>query len=148
MNKIQEAEDFRVWNKKPLEGIKENQRTYLDGKMFASVNRNEAFGKFFIVEDRERISLYVLAYPKRIIKLIILQDFEEILDYDYNPAEINDNVSIQLELKPKEYDEKIEMLRKLEFVFNEKRKKYEAMYYGPIRHTSSGRIFGRLIVEG
>jgi hypothetical protein len=111
--------------------------------MFAAVDTNEAFGKFFIVEKEEGIFPFILAFPKSLLKLIVFQRFEEILNYKYYQEILKSKVNVLLRVYP---DDEIEdvYIEKLGFVFNERKKYFEASYYSSLSYSSSGRIFGEL----
>jgi len=116
---------------------------YMEGRTFTIVDTNEAFGKVFFVEYKQVVSAYLIAFPKVIMRLIVKQDFKAILAFDYSQDFINENVQILVRL-----DEKNIQINKLpdnlKFVFNERRKYYEATYFGKVNHSIDGRIFGLL----
>jgi len=143
---IEEAKDYNQFNFKKLDDkfpVRGGYYLYMEGNVFANVGNNEAFGRVFLIEDRKRIIPYLLAFPKEIMRLIIRQDFESILNYKYNPKYINDNISVLIRLSKLEYFE-MNLSSKLNFVFSEKNTFFETVYFGKVNLTSDGRIFGLL----
>ena len=82
-------------------------------------------------------------FPKAIMRLIVRQDFESILNYEYNPDFMKDSISVLIRFTKLEYFE-MNLSEKLNFVFNEKSKFFETVYFGKVNHASDGRIFGAL----
>jgi hypothetical protein len=115
-----------------------------DSNTEAIVDTNEAFGRFYEIESEEKPALYVIAFTKAILRMIIRQDFDGVLNYTYEPNFINENVTILL--RSKEPIEQFMSSEEIRFRLNERgkgrRRYYEATYYGRISHDSSGRIFG------
>ncbi|HLO60339.1 MAG TPA: hypothetical protein VK179_16430 [Bacteroidales bacterium] len=146
---IEEAQNYLELDNKPLEGNFSKQGAfylYMDGKMFAAVNTNEAFGRIFIAEIKQRKLAYLIAFSKTIMRYIVKQDFKSILSYSYNPHFINESVQVLMRLGEKE-NEETKLPVNLKFVFNERRKYFKATYFGKIRHSTDGRIFGLLNEE-
>lgn len=119
---------------------------YMDGKMFASIDTNEAFGRIFIIEQDQNMFAYLVAFPKAIMRIIILQNFEDILNYEYNPDFINEKVQVLMRFGVKETEES-KLPQNLKFIFNKSKNYFEATYFGKIRHSRDGRIFGLLDQE-
>lgn len=146
IKEIEASKDYNQFNflklddKFPVSG---GYYLYMEGNVFANVDTNEAFGRVFLVEDKQTIIPYLLAFPKAIMRLIVRQDFESILNYEYNPDFIKDNISVLIRFAKPEYFE-MNLSEKLNFVFNEKSKFFETVYFGKVSHTSDGRIFGAL----
>ncbi len=115
----------------------------MDGKMFAAVDTSEAFGKIFLVEHRQSVFAYLIAFPKALMRIIILQNFENISNYEYSPDFINESMQVLMRLGSKEIEES-KLPKNLKFIFNERRKYYEATYFGKVNHSTDGRIFGLL----
>jgi hypothetical protein len=115
----------------------------MDGKMFAAVDNNEAFGRIFIVEYNQNNLPYLIAFPKALMRIIILQNFDTILKYEYNPDFISENVQVLMRIGIKDF-ESSKLPDDMEFVLSERRKYYEATYWGKVDHTNDGRIFGLL----
>lgn len=146
---IEEANDYSDFDNKQLDGKFPKQGVsylYMDGKMFAAVDTNEAFGRIFIAENKQRNFAYLIAFPKAIMRYILKQDFKSILDYDYNPDFINESVQVLMRLGDKDLEEN-KLPVNLKFVFNERKKYFEATYFGKINHSTAGRIFGLLNEE-
>jgi hypothetical protein len=146
IKQIEAAEDYLSFDNKQLDGRlphSGNFSLYMDGKMLAIVDSNEAFGRIFIVQNDHRTSGYIIAFPKSIIRLIIKQDFKAILKYNYAPAFLNENVQVLIKISNK-YKEQRLLPGNLKFVLNERSRNYEAIYFGKISHTPAGRIFGLL----
>lgn len=146
IKEIETAKDYNQFNfvklddKFPVSG---GYYLYMEGNVFANVDTNEAFGRVFLVEEKQRIVPFLLAFPKAIMRLIIRQDFESILKYEYSPDFMKENISVLIRFAKPEYFE-MNLSEKLNFVFNEKSRFFETVYYGKVNHTSDGRIFGVL----
>jgi hypothetical protein len=146
IKEIEEAKDYNRFNFKKLDDkfpVSGGYYLYMEGNVFANVDTNEAFGRVFLIEEKQRIIPYLLSFPKAIMRLIVRQDFESILNYEYNPDFIKENISVLIRFTKSEFFE-MNLSEKLNFVFNEKSKFFEAVYFGKVSHTSDGRIFGAL----
>jgi hypothetical protein len=77
------------------------------------------------------------------MRIIILQNFDTILKYEYNPDFISENVQVLMRIGIKDF-ESSKLPDDMEFVLSERRKYYEATYWGKVDHTNDGRIFGLL----
>ena len=145
IKEISESKDYNKLNNKPLDyKYPVAFHLFMEGKMFAAIDHNEAFGKFFIIENESGTFPYLIAYPKALMKLILFQRFEDILAYQYDPAFIKEKVNVLLRIGKKE---KIDfgMIEKMGFILDERRGRfYEASYYCSVNHSLSGRLFGRL----
>jgi hypothetical protein len=144
IKEIELSKDFMQLNFKKLDDrfpVSGGYYLYMEGNVFANVDTNEAFGRVFLVEDKQTILPYLLAFPKAIMRLIVRQDFESILNYDYNPDFMKDSISVLIRFTKSEYFE-MNLSEKLSFVFNEKSRFFETVYFGKVNHTSDGRIFG------
>jgi hypothetical protein len=115
----------------------------MDGKMFAAVDNNEAFGRIFIVEHKKNSFPYLIAFPKALMRIIILQNFNSILEYEYNPDFISEDVQVLMRIGIKDLESN-KLPLNIKFILNERRKYFEATYWGKISHTNDGRIFGLL----
>jgi len=146
IKEIEKSDDYQKYNNVPI-GMKNPKMifTYMDKEMYAAVDTNEAFGKIFVVERNQKSYPFLVAYPKALIKLLINQNFEEIIKYHYNPDFMNESVQVLMLVWPKDYESK--KMPDIKYVFDEKRKVYTATYYGKISHDESGRIFGLLDKE-
>jgi hypothetical protein len=116
---------------------------FMDGKMFAAVDNNEAFGRIFIVEHKKNSFPYLIAFPKALMRIIILQNFNSILEYEYNPDFISEDVQVLMRIGIKDLESN-KLPLNIKFILNERRKYFEATYWGKISHTNDGRIFGLL----
>jgi len=146
IKEIEEAKDYDQFNFKKLDDrfpVSGGYYLYMEGNVFANVDANEAFGRVFLIEDKQRIIPYLLAFPKAIMRLIVRQDFGSILAYEYNPDFMKESISVLLRFSKPEYFE-MNLSEKLNFVFNEKSKFFETVYFGKVSHTTDGRIFGAL----
>lgn len=89
IEKISQAEDFMQFNFKSLDerySVTSGQYYYMDSNNnLVLVDTNEAFGHVFLIENEQILNAYLIAYPKAIMRLIVKQDFEAILNYEYNP---------------------------------------------------------------
>lgn len=141
---ILQSNDFEQLDRNPLES--KINWTYIQSYNFASVNYNEAFGSFFFIKNSEDIQVFMIALPKALINLVLSQNFDGILNYDYQNDEINDNVTIGLETKQNRASEEFED-ENLGFVLDEKRKRYFLQSFQHISHTNSGRIFGTINIR-
>lgn len=116
---------------------------FMDGKMFAAVDNNEAFGRIFIVELKQNVLPFLIAFPKALLRIIILQNFDSILNYEYSPDFISENVQVLMRLGDKDLVEQ-KLPVNLKFILNERKKYYESTYFGKVSHSTDGRIFGLL----
>lgn len=116
---------------------------FMDGKMFAAVDNNEAFGRIFIVEHKQKVLPFLIAFPKALLRIIILQNFDSILNYEYSPDFISEDVQVLMRLGDKDLEE-LKLPINLKFILNERKKYYEATYFGKVSHSTDGRIFGLL----
>lgn len=144
ISEIINSQDYLRFNNIPLEEKPKSFYYYMEKKMFVSIDINEAFGKVFFIEKEQKIFPYIIAFPKVIMRLIINQDFDGILEYNYNPDFIKEDVQVLIRLNAAGYDENAILSENIKFVFNEKRNYYETIYYGKVYHSSDGRIFGLL----
>jgi hypothetical protein len=143
---IEEAKDYNQFNFKKLDDrFPENggYNLYMEGRMLASIDTNEAFGRIFLIEDKKRVAAYLIAYPKTIMRLILRQDFEAILDYSYSSGFMKENVQVFMRISKSDFV-KYKMQENLKFIFNERNRFFEAIYFGYVNYTSDGRIFGIL----
>ncbi len=144
IKEIENSDDYLKFNNvhldyPPLRGF----HLFMDGKMFAAVDLNEAFGRIFLVVREQVVLPYIIAYPKAIMRIIMQQNFESILNYEYNPDFIKDNVQVLLRLGLEDLVDK-QLPSGMKFIFNERRKFYETTYFGKVSHSTDGRIFGLL----
>ncbi len=149
INQIEEAKDYLQLNNKPLDVDYPESgayHLYMDGNMFAAVDTNEAFGRIFLTEYRQKLSAFLIAFPKTIMRFIVRQDFIAILDFNYNPDFMNENVSVLMRFSKRDI-EQYNLLENLKFVFNERKGFFEATYFGKLNHSTDGRIFGLLNEE-
>jgi hypothetical protein len=141
---IESSSDYTRFNNIPLDyPYPRLFHLFMDGKMFAAIDTNEAFGRIFIVENKQEMFPYLVAFTKAIMRIIILQNFENILNYEYNPDFINESVQVLMRLGQKDMGEN-KLPSNLKFVFNERKKYYETTYFGKVSHSTDGRIFGLL----
>lgn len=134
-----EAKDFEKYKDKPL--ISPLPLTYISSKNLVKINGNEAFGTFFFINNESKKDVFTIALPKVIIKLVLYQRFDDLLEYEYNNVELSEKVTIELSTKLKDETKEFENT-KTKFVFDERRKRYSYQSYQEIYSTSSGRIFG------
>ena len=139
ISKLIESKDIEQFNRVPIDA--KIAFTFVQNDNFVSINSNEAFGTFFFIENKNGGDVFLMALPKTIIKLIIAQNFDSILDYSFNNIEYTERVSIELSTKLSKASEDFNYT-KTDFVFDESRKKYFYQKYQNISSTSSGRIFG------
>jgi len=141
---IEESSDYLKFDNVPLDyKFPRAFHLIMDGKIFAAVDNNEAFGRIFIVKHKQKIFPYLNAFPKALMQIIILQNFENILGYKYDPDFINEDVQVLMRLGDKELEGST-LPENIKFVFNERRKYYEATYFGKVSHSNDGRVFGLL----
>lgn len=133
------AKDIYEFNRVPLE-VPLITYTYIRNNNFVSINNNEAIGTFFFINKSE---IFLLALTKVIIRLVLLQDFNKILEYEFKNAEISNKVIIELSAKLNKASEEFEFT-KTKFALDERRKRYFYQSYQEIGFTSSGRIFGKI----
>jgi len=146
INDIETSKDYNQFNFMKLDEkfpVGSGYYLYMENNVSAIVDTNEAFGRVLLVEERQRIVPYLLAFPKAIMRLIVKQDFESILNYEYNPDFINENIQVLMRFTESEFFE-MKLRENLKFVFNKKNKYFEAVYFGKVSHTTDGRIFGIL----
>lgn len=146
IKEIEFSKDFMQLNFKKLDDrfpVSGGYYLYMQGNVFANVDTTEAFGRVFLIEAKQTIIPYLLAFPKALMRLIVRQDFESILNYEYNPDFMKESIPVLIRFNKSEYFER-NLNEKLNFVFNEKSRFFEAVYFGKVNHTSDGRIFGAL----
>ena len=85
----------------------------------------------------------MIAFPKALLRIIILQNFDSILNYEYSPDFISEDVQVLMRLGDKDIKE-YKLPVNLKFILNERKKYYEATYFGKVSHSTDGRIFGLL----
>jgi hypothetical protein len=133
------AKDIIEFNRVPLD-VPLKTYTYIKKNNFVNINNNEAFGTFFFINSNE---VFLVALPKVIIRLVLLQNFDGILEYDYKNAQLSDNIIIKLSAKLSKASKEFEFT-KTKFVLDDSRKRYFYQAYQEIGFTSSGRIFGKI----
>lgn len=149
IKEIELSKDFMQLNFKKLDDrfpASGGYYLYMEGRMFASIDTNEAFGRIFLIEDKQRVAAYLIAYPKTIMRLIVRQDFEAILDYAYSSEFMKEKVQVLMKYSKSDFAE-YKMQDNLKFIFNERNRFFEAIYFGKVNYTSDGRIFGLLNQE-
>lgn len=142
IKKILDSDNINVFDKKHLE-LGRIFYQFIRSSNFVSINNSYALGTFFQVKNQIEGDVFIVAIPKALIKLIISQDFDQILKYDFNDSDFNDKVSIELSSKFDVFEEEFKV-SKTDFVFDERKKKYIYQKYQNIKFTSSGRIFGTI----
>lgn len=145
IQEISNSSDYLEFDNVPLEGAASGTiRKYMASDAFSVIDTDEAYGKAFVVFERDSPFVYIVAFAKTIIRDVIKQNFRAIINFNYNPDFLRGNVSALVRLDEKFIPET--RFPNLKFVLSERRKltTYEAMYYGPLNHTSSGRVFGLL----
>lgn len=110
---------------------------------FASVDTNEAFGRVILIERELRTVPYLIAFPKALMRIIIKQNFDQILKYNYGPDFMRENVQVLMRFTKGDMLER-NISEVLKFTFNEKRGSSEAVYFGKVNFSSDGKIFGVL----
>lgn len=144
IKEIEESSDYLSFDNKALDYKYPTAfHLFMDGKMFAAVDNNEAFGRIFIVEHKQNNFPYLIAFPKALMRIIILQNFNSILEYEYNPDFISEDVQVLMRIGLKDF-ESSKLPSNMKFILNERRKYFEATYWGKVSHTNDGRIFGLL----
>lgn len=150
INEIYVSKNYSTFDNKSIDGnypAKENPSMYMDtSNSFALVDTNEAFGRIFLIERKQRTVPYLIAFPKALIRIIIKQNFEQILDYKYEPDFMKESVQVLMRFSKSEMVEK-NISKVLKFTFNEKKGLSEAIYFGRVNFTSDGKIFGVLDIE-
>ena len=139
INQLLNAKDYTSFNSKILDVKNGMPRSLIQAKNIATINYSDAFGTFFFTKSTQGIQVFIIALPKALINLILSQNFDDILNYEYRNGEINDDVTIILEAKLNSASDEFV---KLNFVLDEQRKRYFYQSYQLISHISSGRIFG------
>ncbi len=146
IKEIELSKDFMQLNFKILDDkfpVSGGYYLYMEGRMFASIDTNEAFGRIFLIEDKQRVAAYLIAYPKTIMRLIVRQDFEAILDYAYSSDFMKEKIQVLMKYSNSDFAE-YKLQDNLKFIFNERNRFFEAIYFGKVNYTSDGRIFGVL----
>ncbi|MDH6534578.1 hypothetical protein D0T51_05520 [Parabacteroides sp. 52] len=141
IGQILDSQDYTIYNNKPLKSNHGYRVNMVQMKNFASINYNEVLGSFFFIEKDNGIQAFMLAMPKALINLIISQNFDGILNYEYQNYEMSDKVTIELRVRLSQATDELHQTD-LDFVFNESGKRYDYQSYQQINHISSGRIFG------
>lgn len=141
IGQILHSQDYTKYNNKALKVNEGTRYRMVHAKNFVSINYNEIFGSFFLIERNNGVQIFMVAMPKALINLIISQNFEDILNYKYLNYEISDKVTVELSLKINQVKDDSEYMEQ-KFVLDEKKKRYHYQSYQQVSHTSSGRIFG------
>lgn len=134
IERLIESNDIESYNKKPLNIKSRIPLMYIGANNFVNINNSYAFGSFFFIDNKKEGDVFIVALPKAIIKLILSQDFERILKYEFKDADFSNKVSIELSTKLNIAGE--------EFVFDESKKRYFYQKNQNISSILSGRIFG------
>lgn len=138
---IENSDNYEEYNLKRLPNS-DISFTYIQGGNFAGINTNQAFGRFFSIKTDDGYRLFLIALRKEIIKWVIYQDFDAILDYTFEGEELKGSkAEVFLRVNAGGYTEKMRYA-KPELVFSEKGKSYIYQGYQDIGYTSSGKIFG------
>lgn len=135
------SQNYTKFNNKPLKSNHGLRVSMIHTKNFASINYNEVLGSFFFIKRNDGIQAFMIAIPKSLINLIISQDFEQILNYEYINDEMNDKVTVGLRVRLSQVTEEVQE-SELQFVLNKKAKSYDYQSYQKMDYTNSGRIFG------
>jgi hypothetical protein len=145
---ISNSEDYMQYNNKPLldKFYSSGFVKYMQDKYITLVDTNEAFGKSFIVNHGKSTYCYIIAMPKALMRIIVNQNFEEILYYSYNPEFISDKIQVKVRVS-QEMKNEFKSVENLKFVYNERTKMNEAVFHGKVSHTTDGRVFGMLGYE-
>ena len=144
IEEIETSSDYLKFDNVPIDyNYPKHFNLFMDGKMFAAVDTNEAFGRIFVIKHKQNILPYLIAFPKALLRIIILQKFDSILNYEYSPDFINEDVQVLMRLGGKDLEEQ-KLPVNLKFILNERKKYYEATYFGKVSHSTDGRIFGLL----
>ncbi|MFC4477324.1 hypothetical protein [Flavobacterium chungangensis] len=141
ISQLIESENIEDFNKNPLKSNARFPMTFLETSNFVNINNSLAFGAFFFIENDNGGDVFIMALTKTIIKLVIAQDFDNILEYEFVDAEFLEKVSIELSVRSSKISSDFEKT-KTDFVFDKKRKRYFYQKYQKISSISSGRIFG------
>jgi len=144
IEKIKNTEKYLEFNKVRLDNIEKTPQAFIRSNTIVRINSNEAFGTFFFIETENQSGVYIMAVTKAIIKLIINQDFEGILNYEYKNAELSENAIVELSARLRNASKDFDF-SKVKFVIDERRKRYFAQRYTEVSYTSSGRIFGMIL---
>tara|TARA_R110001592_G_scaffold41744_2_gene136080 strand:- start:2842 stop:4092 length:1251 start_codon:yes stop_codon:yes gene_type:complete len=149
-NRIKEiiaSKDYSSFDNKSLDDNYPAQGTYylyMEGNnSLALVDTNEAFGRVFLIERKQRTVPYLIAFPKALMRIIIKQNFEQILNYKYDPDFMRENVQVLMRFTKGDMLER-NISEVLKFTFNEKKRSSEAVYFGKLNFSSDGKIFGML----
>ncbi len=116
---------------------------FMERNNFAAFNTNEAFGRIFVVNRHQKNVPFLIAFPKALMRMIILQDFNGIINYEYISSFMKEDVQVFIQLKDIDIFDN-QLSDNFKFVFNERSKYYQAVYFGKISHTNDGKIFGIL----
>jgi hypothetical protein len=146
IKEIEFSKDFMQLNFKKLDEkfqINGGYKFYMDGSMFAAIDTNEAYGRIFLIEEKQKVAAYLIAYPKTIMRLIARQDFEAILDFTYSADFMKEKVQVLMKYSKSDFAE-YKMQDYLKFIFNKRNRFFEAIYFGKVNYTTDGRIFGIL----
>nr|WP_288210435.1 hypothetical protein [uncultured Dysgonomonas sp.] len=138
INDIYQTNDIMSFN---LKSLIKDPRQYVKKGMLAIVDTDEAFGKIFIVEEEGKQKPYLIAYTKAIMKLIIKQDIDAILRYNYDPDFINEKVPVLMRFTENDFSKNM-IAESIDVTISEKTEYKEAIYFSRVKHTNDGRIFG------
>ncbi|HET8885614.1 MAG TPA: hypothetical protein VFM70_04585 [Salinimicrobium sp.] len=147
IKEISESKDFQSYDNQPIDKTlttKGGLQIYMAIKTnLAIVDTNEAFGRIFLVERKQQTVPYLIAFPKPLMRIIVKQNFEQILNYEYDHDFTRENIQVLMRFT------KGDMLGRniselLKFTFNEKKRSSEAVFFGKVNYSSDGKIFGVL----
>lgn len=141
IDQILNSHDYTKYNNKTLKANQGVRYGLIQTKNFVSINYGEIFGSFFFIKRDNIVQPFVVAMPKALINIIISQNFNEILKYEYQNYEMSDKVTVELSLKLNQTKEDSEYIEQ-KFVLDKKKKRYHYQSYQQVSYTSSGRIFG------
>lgn len=143
-----EVDDIQNFNRKRLDGIANNYRSRVKRDYFLSIENDLVLGTWFLIKPKDSWELFVHGFTNEIITLVINQDFDKILSYQFNRAEFQDNVTVFVSTKFTVGTDNMEIIEFAKnFALNERNGRFEFQVYTPLLHLTTGRVFGRIALK-
>jgi len=140
-----ESEDITTFNKSRLISQKEILRKFVKKNHFASFGNNIAFGQTLEINSENRKSRFLSMLTKEAIKMVVDQDFDQIIKYNFQLD--NDVKSFGFTISSKSLIIEFVTNESVKVIHNDFNGEQIAMYEGNIYTTSSGRVFGELTLQ-
>lgn len=142
IERLKEANEIESFNNVRLISQKEKLRRFVRKNRFISLGKNLAFGQTFEININGQKSRFITMITKEAVKMIVDQDFDKILNYQFELENSPSVLRIDFGYKTfrAEFITKTEV-ELLEFDFKDSS---QTLFNGKLYTTSTGRIFGEL----